>query len=211
MQKLSFIQNIQEKILLENKISKIKSESLKNYLNDFFKLKVILLKLLTIFLTTLICATLFFVLRSNSLEQNWDNVEFNKGVAFGIGNDWDLWIVYALKIVPFILMINCFIFFNQWYIFMPFCVMAMNSLFNIIDKALVDEYRGVIHYDAVVDNIRWTAFGFTNNVADIFIVISLFFTISGILYHVYKIFKNDKEESQKTNIEEDNKERGQNV
>lgn len=141
----------------------------------------------------ILSGTIFFVLRAVSLEEQWAGVHFNTGIAWSWGTDWSQSVVYLIKIIPTIILIVCAFAFNQWYIYVPLFMGGINSLFNIIDKGLVDVYGNQIFYNAVVDNLKWSGLGFTNNFADLFIIFSFIWLLVAIVYEYYVAIKKDRE------------------
>lgn len=185
-------------IYFEDKIRKIKKEERRNFWLTFFTCKNLIFRISCFLILTLICGLLFFLLRHYSLVNEWHGLQFNRGFAYGIGDDWPTWIGYFIKILPFIILLICIFFTNEWYIQFSLNLIIINSLFNIIDKGLIDTYNGVEHYDAVVDNIRWVAFGFTNNIGDIFIIIGAISIIIGYLYMIYLWYKKKENKNEDT-------------
>lgn len=178
--------------LFETQIKKIKWTSLREYCLTFFKIKDLTIRISGYGLITLISALLFFILRANALDDPTASIQFNIGFAWGLGGNWDQSLVYFLKILPTVIFFILSLCLLQWYAYLSVFLIGINSLFNIIDKALVDVYFGTKYYDSVVDYFYWSAFGFTNNIADIFIILGSGLAIISVLYMVYEEYKNSK-------------------
>ncbi|MGL4950804.1 MAG: RluA family pseudouridine synthase, partial [Mycoplasma sp.] len=181
------------KILFGNGILKIKNKVIRNYLTEFLTLKNLIIRTLIYLLIIAVSSILFFILREQSLLNNWDNIILNKGMAWNMGDKWDQWIVYFMKILPLILMYFISLGFNKKMLYIPFFLISYNSLLNVIDKGMVDYYMGIYHHDTVVDYIYWPLFNFTNNVADIMIISGFGFVVFAILKEISNIIKEDVE------------------
>lgn len=182
----------QNYILFEHSLKLIKHKPLQLYLLEFFLLKKLLIRIAWMIALVALSATVFFVLRAASLEEQWAGVHFNTGIAWSWGNDWDQSVVYLIKIIPTVILLGCSFAFNQWYLYVPLFLGGVNSLYNIIDKSLVDVYGSQIFYDAVVDNLKWSGLGFTNNFADLFIIFSFICLLIAIGYEYYIAIKKDR-------------------
>ncbi len=187
-----------KKILFHKKINTIKNKWLKNYLLSFCTIRNITIKILTIFINTLISCLLFFLLREWALNHYDPNiVSFNSGVAFSFASNWKPELVYFIKIFPTIIFFLLFLISNNWYIYIFSYILFLNSLLNIIDKAMIDNYlfNGMIYsrIDSVVDYIPFHAFNFVCNIADIFICTNFVFLIIGFVVKIIKEFKSQKE------------------
>lgn len=191
---------ILNRIYFEDKIRKIKKEDRRNFLLTFFTCKNLIFRIACFLILTLICGLVFFLLRHDSLVNNWEGLVFNRGIAYGVGDDWPIWVGYFIKILPFIILLFLVFTVNEWYLQISINLIIINSLFNIIDKGLVDTYNGVEYYDTVVDNIKWVSFGFVSNIADILIIIGVIATAISYIYLIYIWYR--KKEKDKEN--EDN-------
>lgn len=196
MNKQKFKTSLNHIFFLKN-IEKIKYDSFKNYFSEFFTLKVILIKLITFVLTLLICGLCFFLIRNNMLNNPHAHLQFNKGIAFSFGNNMNQDAVYAIKSLISIFFLLLWFFNNKWYLNIFAFIIASNGFFNIIDKAIIDNFNGIEYVDAVVDYIflaSGTNIASVANVADIFITIGICFFILGIIFYIYVIFKEEKEQ-----------------
>ena len=187
------------KILFETKLDQVKKEGLRSYWKDFFLVKNIFYKLLTLVLCLIICSPLFFCLRNNALQDAAHQPVFNLGAGFSAGNSWNQGVVYFVKVLISVVFLALGIFFNRWYIYIPSLIIGVNGWYNVIDKALVDVWVGqpnIMHYDAVVDYIHLavgTSIASVANVADIFITIGVCLLVVGIIYYMVVLFKKSDE------------------
>lgn len=177
------------RIYFEEKIKKIKKEERRNFWLTFFTCKNLAFRIGNFLLLTLICGLVFFLLRHDSLVNNWEGLVFNRGIAYGFGDDWPIWVGYLIKILPFIILLFLVFTIPEWYLQISINLIIINSLFNIIDKGLVDTYNGVEYYDSVVDNIRWVSLGFVSNIADILIIVGAVCTVISYIYVIYLWYK----------------------
>ncbi len=194
------------KIFLENKLKNIKNSLVKQYLLNFFSIKVVGLKLITLCMSLTIIFTLFFVLRNWALTNYTTlHIVFNTGWAFGLGSNLSTGLVYFLKSLPTIFFFIGFIVCNKWYLFIPMCIISFSSLCNIIDKSLIDYYVSSdglnFVYDSVVDYFYFSSFNFTNNIADIIIIIGFVLLVCALIYYI--ILEYNKEKQNEKNSSEE--------
>lgn len=191
---MKFFEN---KILFNEYLSNIKNDYIRKYLISLFDLKAIVIKLISLFILCLVIFILFFVLRSWALG-NFEqlNVVFNKGWAFSQGSNLNSELVYLLKSMFTIFFFFGFVFITKWYLSIPMCIISISSLCNVIDKSIVDIYfEGSIYhysYNTVVDYFYFSNFNFTNNIADIFIIIGIVLEVIALMYYIYNEWKNGK-------------------
>lgn len=153
-------------VVLQKQIDQLKNIRLQHYLTDFMTLKTILMKVIILIGVLILSAPLFFGMREYALN-NMNNYYLNKGSGYGFGSTWPQAAVYAIKIIPTIILFVIFISANTWYICLLACFAWVNGLLNIIDKLIPD--NGTEH--AVVDYIY--LINSVCNTADIFITISI--------------------------------------
>ncbi len=204
MVKINFF--VSKTILFENKINKIKIQWIKKYLLSFCTIRNITIKVLTLIIATLISCLLFFLLREWALNHYDPNfVAFNSGVAFSYASSWKPSLVYFIKIFPTVVFFLIFLFSNSWYIYIFSYILFLNSLLNVIDRAMIDNYwymgKFYSQNNSVVDYIPFRSFKFVCNVADIFICTSFVFLIIGIIVKIVKEFRIEKEKENENNSE----------
>ncbi len=184
------------KVLCQDKISKIKSSGLRRWATDFMTLKNILGRLLTVVLGTFVFCLIYFVLRQKGLEGAYGALVFNQGSAFGSGASWAPWTVYLIKSLVAILFFVSFFIFNKWYCYTSLWFVFINALCILIDKAMVVpiEYAKTASnmYDTVVDYFDFGSF--VNNIGDIFIIIFACTSVVGITVYLVNSdwFKDDE-------------------
>ena len=208
---MKFNTEVLNKVLLESKITNIKSNSIKKWATNFMSLKNILCRTLTIILSSIIFCVIYFVLRQKGLDGAYGNPVFNKGSAFGSGADWDGWTIYLIKSLVAILFFISFFIFNKWYCYIPLWCVFINALCIIIDKSIVVPEIYVLRYyphhidyrfDTVVDYFHFSTF--VNNIGDIFIIIFACVSVLSITVFLIKSdwFKenNDNDHKEITNV-----------
>ncbi len=180
------------KVLFEEKINNLKSNSFKKWAINFMTLKNIYGRLLTILIGSIFFSVIYFVLRQNGLDGDYGKPVFNKGSAFGSGSEWAGWTIYFIKgLVAFLFFVSFFIF-NKWYCYVSVWGVFINSLCIIIDKSLVIPeaymvkygYAMYYRYDTVVDYFHFTTF--VNNIGDIFIIVFASLSVITIIYYLLK-------------------------
>lgn len=192
-------------VFIQNKIDAVKQQWLKLWLTEFFKLKNIVGRLLTVLIGSIIFVTTYFVLRKNGLEGWYGNPIFNKGSAYGSGSQWPTWTVYFLKSLVTLMMLAAFFIFNKWYCYVPVWVVVINSLCIIIDKALIlpddiiylySPYDLSNKYHTVVDYFHFPKY--VNNIGDIFIISFSVISVISMIISIVKsdIFKDDEKKKE---------------
>ncbi len=196
------------KILFEQKLEKVKKDSLRSYLKDFFLYKNLIFKLITLIFCFIVCAPLFFCIRNNVLNGSVEPV-MNSGAGFSTGENWNQGVVYFIKILIGVLFLSLGIFFNRWYVYIPALIIGFNGWLNVIDKAIVDVWNGESHYNTVVDYIHLaegSKIASVANVADVFITIGICLLVLGIIYYMFALSKENKQAEENKTNNEDNKE-----
>lgn len=191
-----------KKIYFRNFIDKQKNHHVKEWLNNFFNKKNFLIRICLWSFTLIVFSIIFFVLRANALKGWYGEPIFNTGSAFGISSNMPIWVNYFIKIIVSLIFLFLAILFNNFYINTCFWIVFINSMFNVIDKGLVDYYGGEPRFNAVVDYFDWKTF--KNNIADIFIIAFTIASVAAILIDFLLSYLKNKKQEIKEGVEDSN-------
>lgn len=202
----SKIKDFLNKVLFQSKINNIKKEYWRKYWSNFFKIKVLLTKLISFIFIGSFVLGLSFGIRQLMLSSYPERVVLNYGVSFSMFENIGPLGIRLIQVIPIICLSFVFLFVNDWYLILPIPFAIFGGLSNFIDRFLNDKAflgdsgQGI---NAVVDYIK--AQTSTFNVPDIFIVFGIVCLIIAILAKVivysYKEEKESKKRKDETNSE----------
>lgn len=191
--------NFLNKICFNEKIDKIKSEDIKEYLKEFLLVKNILIKISLFVLIGIFVLGLSFILRQIFIDNYPNKIIGNTGISFSFLSNVSTAVVYVVQILPSLFMLIFAIFLNEKYLYIGLLVMFFGGLANIIDRALpldlIVEGGKQFPSHAVVDYIPW--FNTKCNLPDIFITLGVIYTIISLVFYIINTFKKSKLEDAK--------------
>ncbi len=182
-----------EKVLFQNKIEKIKNQTIKEYFLKLLSYRTLFWKLITILLvSTIICVTSFSA-RAIVLNNFKNAIVYNPGVSFGLFAKLGPNSVLIIQIVtcaitfPLILIST-----NIWFI-IGFAGICFGGLCNVIDRSITIDPVKKVH--AVIDYIPFI--NTVINIPDIFITSSAVVLGVGCIILIIKIIKSPDDTQQK--------------
>lgn len=186
-----------EKILFQNKIEKIKNQTIKEYFLKLLSYKALFWKLITILLAAAIICTISFSARAIVLNHFKSAIVYNPGVSFGLFEKLGPNFVLTIQIVtcaitfPLILVST-----NMWFI-VGFAGICFGGLCNVIDRSItidpVNKVHAVIDYIPFINSII--------NIPDIFITSSAVVLGIGCLILIIQIIRTPDDTQQKEVVE----------
>lgn len=188
------------KVILSNKISKLKNEEFKNYLQDLFLVKNLIIKLLAFIIIGMIVVGLSFIVRQIFIDNYPNKIIPNTGISFSALTNASPAIIYLIQTIPCVLTFLLFLLLNDKLTYSALLIILFGGLSNIIDRALPLDLiigNGVkFPNNAVVDYIpliRTYA-----NLPDIFISFGAGLAILSLIIYIIKTYRSESNKPDET-------------